>query len=465
MPVRRLLDGFASRVVLALGLVVALVVGTFVLVNVVVAQKLDSATRVNLSLAGSPAGGGGNYLLVGSDTRAFVGTSNVPFDAQRFGANTGGQRSDTIMVLHVDPDSSRALLVSFPRDLWVNIPGQGDAKINSAFNVGPQKLIDTLTNDFSVPIQHYVEVNFDSFRQIVDAIGTVPVYFPAPARDALSGLAIPTAGCQNIDGPTALAFVRSRHLELFDATTGRWRSADPIPDLGRIARQQAFLRVLGKEAMNAAVTNPFTANNIADSAVGQLSIDSSFGRTDLFDLVDAFAPGDANAGPLTLTVPTTPATRGGQSVLVPTSAADGVLNQLRDFTTVVPPAAGPPAAPSATRVRVLNASGTQGSAARALARLKDRGFVGVGTGNAGGTHDTTEVRYPAGNESKATLVASAVTGPVTKIEDSSVNGADVTLVLGRSFRGIAAAVPATPSPTGPGAAPQAAALAPVPGGC
>ena len=153
--------------------------------------------------------------------------------------------------------------------------------------------------------------------------------------------------------------MRSRHLELFDSTTGRWRSADPIPDLGRIARQQAFLRVLGKEAMNAAITNPFTANNIADSAVGQLSIDGDFGRTNLFDLVDAFAPGDNNAGPVTLTVPTTSATRGGQSVLLPTSAADGVLNQLRDFSTVVPPAAGPAATPSDTRVRVLNASGTQ----------------------------------------------------------------------------------------------------------
>jgi len=464
MPVRRFMDGFASRVALALMLVVTLVIGTFVLVNVLVAQKLGSAKRVDLTLAGTPSGGGGNYLLVGSDTRAFVATSGVPLDSQRFGGNTGGQRSDTIMVLHVDPNSSRALLVSFPRDLWVNIPGTGDAKINAAFNAGPQALIDTLSTDFNVPIQHYVEVNFDSFRQIVDAIGTVPVYFPAPARDALSGLSIPTAGCQNLDGPTGLAFVRSRHLELFDATTGRWRTADPIPDLGRIARQQAFLRVLGKEAMNAAITNPFTANDIADSAVGQLSIDSAFGRGDLFDLVDAFAPGKANAGPLTLTVPTTSATRGGQSVLLPTSAADSVVNQLRNFNTVVPPAQGPAASPSDTSVRVLNASGTQGSAARALAALKARGFVGVGTGNAGDVKGATEVRYPAGNESKATLVASMVTGPVTKIADSNVRGADITLVLGRSFRGIAAAA-ATPTPTGPGFAPQPAALAPVPGGC
>ena len=97
--------------------------------------------------------------------------------------------------------------------------------------------------------------------------------------------------------------------------------------------------------------------------------------------------------------------------------------------------------------------------------MTERGFLGVGTGNAGDVKDATEVRYPAGNESKATLVASVVTGPVTKIEDGSVRGADIVLVLGRSFRGIAAAVPATPAPTGPGTAPQAAALAPVPGGC
>src|SRR6185369_9384068 len=124
MPSRRPPAGFGRRLAVALGLVLALVLGTFLLVNVLVQVKLGSADRVDLSLAGPPSGGGANYLLIGSDTRSFVAS---PEDRGAFGdqSDAGGQRSDTIMVLHTDPDSERALLVSFPRDLWVDIPGHG----------------------------------------------------------------------------------------------------------------------------------------------------------------------------------------------------------------------------------------------------------------------------------------------------------------------------------------------------
>ena len=87
------------------------------------------------------------------------------------------------MVVHIDPDAKTSLLVSFPRDLIVDIPGQGEAQINAAFNDGPQKVIDTLKENFDIDINHYVEVNFNAFVGIVDAIGEIPVFFPAPARD------------------------------------------------------------------------------------------------------------------------------------------------------------------------------------------------------------------------------------------------------------------------------------------
>src|SRR6266545_1108992 len=122
---------------MALLLVVATVAAGFLLLNVVLEVKLASADRVDLTLAPSPGGGGANYLLIGSDTRSFV---SDPTDRLRFGQDVGGQRSDTIMVLHTDPDSERALLVSFPRDLWVDIPNHGSAKLNAAFNNGPQSV-------------------------------------------------------------------------------------------------------------------------------------------------------------------------------------------------------------------------------------------------------------------------------------------------------------------------------------
>jgi LCP family protein required for cell wall assembly len=350
------LAAFARRLRTALWLVPTVAVVVFVLANVLVAMKLSSADRVDVSLADSPSGGGANYLLIGSDTRAFASDPN---DVQQFG-EAGGQRSDTIMVVHTDPDADHAVMVSFPRDLWVDIPGHGAAKLNAAFNYGPQSVIDTLSSNFDIPIQHYVEVNFASFRDIVDAIGTVPVYFPAPVRDEFSLLYVAFPGCVQLDGEGALAFVRSRHLELLDPATNRWRQADPIPDIGRVARQQALLRVIGGRAMDAALTNPFEANAVADAAIGDLKLDRHFGRHDVFVLADGLGGQDEHAA-VTITIPTTGATRDGQSVLLTTSGADAVLAQLRSFDTV---AAGPAQPSNGTPVRMGSGSGLVMAAGR-----------------------------------------------------------------------------------------------------
>ena len=458
---------FPRRVAFALALVLATVVTLFVLVNVVVQVKLGAANRVDLTLSEPPSGGGANYLLLGSDTRAFVQDAG---DETAFGdtSDAGGQRSDTIMVLHTDPDSSRSLLVSFPRDLWVDIPGRGGSRINAAFNEGPQAVVDTLSANFGVPIHHYVEVNFDSFRDVVDAIGSVPVFFPAAARDEVTGLSVALPGCTELDGAAALAFVRSRTLELFDPTRGDWVSADAIPDLGRIGRQQAFLRELGRVAMDTSLTNPFKGNDIIDSAVGSLTLDDGFGRGDVFSLVDAFAGDDEGSasGPESVTIPTEPATRGGQSVLEATGEAEGVVQRLRDFETVVPDAPDASGVTAGdTSVRVLNGSGAEGAASTTLGELEALGFKGGGSTNASKTFQTTEVHHRPGDDDKAALVASLVTGPVELVEDDGVEGADVWLVIGRSFRGISQSAVSPSGPAPPAGIPEPASLAPVPGPC
>src|SRR5262249_23465704 len=151
---------------------------------------------------------GNNFLFIGSVTRAVMHTKA---EESQFGttADVGsGQRSDTIMVAHINPHTGQGTLVSFPRDLWVSIPHMGSAKINAAFNAGPQRVIETIEQDFNVPISHYLEINFLGFRNLVNTLGTIPIYFATPARDKKTGLMIKTAGCKHLNGDQALAYVR-----------------------------------------------------------------------------------------------------------------------------------------------------------------------------------------------------------------------------------------------------------------
>ncbi len=146
------------------------------------------------------------------------------------------------MVAHIDAKSGTAFLVSFPRDLWVAIPGLGHAKINAAFNAGPQRVIETIESDFDVPISHYLEVDFQGFRKMVNAIGTIPIYFPTPARDIKTGLAINKAGCQQLNGDAgarvrAVALLRvARQREVAAGPDLRPRSHQPPAVLPAHAR-------------------------------------------------------------------------------------------------------------------------------------------------------------------------------------------------------------------------------------
>ena len=196
-----------------------------------------------------------NFLITGADNGACVSPDSPYYAA--FGDRTGlGARSDTIMVMRVDPSTSRAALLSFPRDMWVKIDGSnGSSRINSAYSKNnPQKLINTIFNNFGISIQHYIQIDFCAFKSLVDSVGGVSVPFDYPARDGKTKLNVPTAGCFNFDGESGLAYVRSRHYNYLDPKTGKWKE-DPASDYGRISRQQDFLRrtiakVLSKGAFN-----------------------------------------------------------------------------------------------------------------------------------------------------------------------------------------------------------------------
>lgn len=196
-----------------------------------------------------------NFLITGADNGACIDPDS-PYAAAFGDRDELGERSDTIMVVRVDPRDNRVAVLSFPRDLWVEIAGSGSMRrINSAYKRNePQRLVDTLYDQFGISIDHYIQFDFCAFKTLVDAVGGVDVPFEHPARDTRSGLFIDTAGCVNLGGEAALAYVRSRYFEYDTTGEGDWRR-DRSSDLGRISRQQDFIRrtlatVSGKGLMN-----------------------------------------------------------------------------------------------------------------------------------------------------------------------------------------------------------------------
>ena len=177
-----------------------------------------------------------NYLLLGSDSRE--GLSKAEQIAFGTDEDIGGEnRSDTIILVHTEPKQREAVFLSFPRDLWVEIPGQGEGKINSAFEGGidgggPEHVARTVKTLTGLRINHVLYVDLAGFQGLVDTLGGVDMCVPYPMVDPLTGLDI-EAGCQRFDGATALAYVRTRH-----------QVCDKVPDFARIGRQQQFLRAV-----------------------------------------------------------------------------------------------------------------------------------------------------------------------------------------------------------------------------
>ncbi len=442
-------------------LITAFVVAVVLATVLVAGAYAEAASRVSkvakVAIDASLLEAGGNYLLIGSDSRAFV---NGPQDAQAFGSaqSQTGQRSDTIMVAHIDDRTGTALLVSFPRDLWVAIPGMGSAKINAAFNAGPQRVIQTIETDFDVPISHYLQVDFEGFRKMVNAIGTIPIYFPTPARDIKSGLAISQAGCQHLNGDQALAYVRSRYYESF--VNGHWKP-DATSDLARIQRQQYFLRTLAQQTLHAAVSSPWRASSLLDSMLPNLQRDSRLGLSSLRALAYAFhRPG----GVETETLPVKRQFIDGQDALaLDTAKAAPLLARLRGIGN---PSAAPNATtsvdPGSVHVSVENGSGRTGLGARAGDALGSLGFsvVGAATNADRSDYAVTEVRYAADSLARAQFLLSELggAGKVVALSGSAPAGANIVLVLGRDYNGLTrpASNPArsTAATTAPSAAPS-----------
>ena len=274
--------------------------------------RLDQIERVRITgLVQDEPGQVMNVLLVGSDSRDRLGGD----DAEAAGKDeVGGERSDTIILLHVDPRRQRAGILSIPRDLYVPIAGTGESdRVNTAFALGgPERLLATVQESLGIQINHFAEIDFVGFREVVDALGGVSVFVPNPARDTYSGLELPQAGCVELNGEQALAWVRSRHYEYL--TGGRWVE-DPRGDLGRIGRQQDFLRRVMEKAVSTGISNPLQLNRLIGIGVRNLTVDAGMSTKDIASVARRFRTVDPDTVD-TLVLPTEPRTVAGKEVLV-----------------------------------------------------------------------------------------------------------------------------------------------------
>lgn len=432
---RSVVRAFSRRYVIALGVAVAVMVGSVVAVNYVIDTKLNNVKRVSVKTAPAPSQGA-NYLLLGSDSRAFVKNKT---QQNAFG-NPGTVNSDTMMVVHVEPGAKKTLIVSFPRDLWVNIPGMGMGKINAAFGIGPDKVIQTLKADFNIDINHFISVDFQSFQEVVNAIGSVPVYFPYPARDAETGLNVP-GGCLSLNGQAALAYTRSRTMQFYSSVSKQWLLADPTADIGRINRQQQFIRELAGIAVQRSLEDPLTANSIVDRVLKYLVLDQNLSKDDIFTLVDAFRtvnPNDTSHLEFQTLPWATGPNQGGASVLYVKEPDDqGLLARLRDFSGKATIAPTQVITPQNVKVRFLDGGGASVSASSALFDLVRRGgFQSGGIGTASSPVAQTEVRYRPGAFTQGALVVEYLQPAARLVPDPTIKGADVDVVLGRDFNSI-----------------------------
>jgi LCP family protein required for cell wall assembly len=413
---------------MVLGLAVLITFGTFTGAGLVVwvYAKVGELVRfsedeVNVQEAApeEPA----NFLIVGSDSRENVSPDDPTFADDA--GSVGGQRSDTIMLARIDPEDTQIQIVSFPRDLWLPLASGQTQRINAAYGQGRQVLIDTIQQNFGITINHYIEIDFTGFRRLVDAIDGVPVYLDSSYRDERANLAAPIGpGCVTLNGEQALGFSRARHLQKLDED-GDWIT-DPTGDLGRITRQQFFIRKALEQVLSLnPFTNPLKFAELLDVAVDSVGVDNGLSNDDLRNLGSRFRGFDPETI-LNYALPVTNyRTNGGAAVLLlEDDEAEPIFNIFRglDPGDVVP---------SQVTVRVRNGSGADRQGANTADALAAVGFDASVDGDAEPTTETT-VYYSPGAEASAQLVARHLTSKAAFVEDPSLEG-EVLLVTGTDF--------------------------------
>ena len=400
-----------------------------------------------------------NLLLVGNDSRANLTAEQQ--DALKTGGDSG-INTDTMILVHIPADGSRASFVSFPRDSYVAIPGYGMDKLNAAYAYGyaetsesasesqrqaggAQLLVKTISSLTGLQIDHYAEVDLLGFFNLSSVVGGVEVNLCKPVDDRKYSGAVFPAGVQTISGADALEFVRQRH-------------GLPRGDFDRIVRQQVFMAgVLRKMLSDEVMLDLGKQRELVGAASQSLTIDQGL---DLFQLAEQMQ--SVTAGSIEFqTIPNLGTDRDEQDRSIIRLEDEDTLHQFFAQLSAEPeapaeataqatpaaPAAPKTVAPSAVTVDVFNGSGVSGLAASAAGSLQTAGFAIGTTGNADSSDNpTTVVRHAPGDEAMATTLAKAIPGAAKKKSDDVTSGT-VQLVIGQDFNGIGQPVDAAPATT------------------
>jgi LCP family protein required for cell wall assembly len=390
-----------------------------------------------------------NMLLVGSDSRAGLSKEMA---SQLSTGQVAGQNTDTMMLVHVPADGSAASFVSFPRDSWVEIPGYGEGKLNSAYAVGynaaaegateeqrraagAQLLIQTISQLSGVKVDHYAEVDLLGFFKLSNVVGGVEVNLCNAVQEVNSGIDLP-AGEQTISGEQALAFVRQRH--------GLLRG-----DYDRIVRQQTFIAAMIRKMLAKNVLLDLgKQRDLVAAAADALTVDRSLDLMGLAQQMQSVKPGEINFQ----TVPIAYDGKNTDGIFVTNLVDEQQMHDFFENLTSDPEPADPTKAAepetverSAVTVDVFNGSGISGLAGTAATALTKAGFGAGTTGNADSpTYTETEIRYAAGDEASANTVLGAVPG-ASLVESTEVTAGTVHLVIGSDFNGVGQRVDAQPA--------------------
>lgn len=404
-----------------------------------------------------------NLLLVGMDSRKGL----TPQQQAEYATGDPGAvlNTDTMMLVHIPADGSAASFVSFPRDMYVSIPGHGKGKLNAAYAfgynsakgddaardaAGARLLIQTISQLSGLQIDHFAEVNLLGFINLSTIVGGVQVNLCKATYDDMTGAHFP-AGLQTLSGRQALLFVRERH-------------GLPRSDLDRVVRQQAYIAGMLRNVLSSHLLLDLGKQKAIVKQVGSsVTLDRGLDVFDLAAQMQSVRPGnitfqtipgltdarDPQWGDI-LQLPSrsrlerffatlTSAPAGGSASTAPTTSATAP-------TTV---------APSSVRVRVLNGSVVPRAAATAASALAADGFEATNGGNAARTARTT-IKYAPGDEARAATLAAQVPGAAQAADPGLPAGA-VQLVIGSDFNGIGKAVDTTPPASAGAGQPRTAA--------